>query len=130
MVDEITMAINSERNSSAHDLFYSIMNRICQTEVEINLNNNLVNETNTGHEVDENLQGVVMNEEITDNNLEKKISDNALLVKWIISRRHKIGQTEVEIDLNNNLVTETETGHRVNANLEGVAMNEGLQGIS
>ena len=97
------MAINSERNSAAHDLFYSIMNRICQAEVEINLNNNLVNEKNTGHGVDENLQGVVMNEELTDNNLEEKISDKALLIKWIIARQHEIGQTEVGIDLNNNL---------------------------
>ena len=121
MLDEITMTINSDQ----HDLFYSIMNIICQIEVEISLNNNLVNETNTRNGVHENLQGVVMNEELTDkSNLEEKDSDNALLIKWINARQDKIGQAEVEIDLNNNLVNETAIGHEFDENINILVMNE------
>ena len=64
-VDDITIAIDSERNSPAHG---SMVHEMCPTEVEINLNNNLVNETNIGCEVDENLGGALLiNDGLHDN---------------------------------------------------------------
>ena len=54
LLDEITMALDSERNPSIHG---SMVDKKFPTDVEIDLNNNLVNETYIKHGVDENLEG-------------------------------------------------------------------------
>ena len=66
--DEFVNAMESERNSNAHG---SMADKICKLEVEIDLNNNLVNET-------ENLEGVLLNEELHD---KKHVNEVHLKIK-------------------------------------------------
>ena len=58
-MDEIDTANNYKRNLLAHSL---MVYRGCPTEVYRELNSSLVFQTDIGHEVDENLEGVVSND--------------------------------------------------------------------
>ena len=85
--DEITLAIDHERIAPKH---VSMVDKICPTEVEIDLNNNIVNETGLRHGVNENLESVVMNEELLNN----FISNNALFTGSMIGGIDLIDQHE------------------------------------
>ena len=54
-----------------------MVDQICQSDVEIDLNNNLVNET-------ENLEVVLMNEELHEKKLDESISSNDLLNRSLL----------------------------------------------
>ena len=85
--DEFTVAIDHERITPEHS---STVDKICPTEVEIDLNSNIVNETGIRHGVDENLESVVTNEEL----LYDSISNNALFNGSLIGGIDLINQHE------------------------------------
>ena len=110
--------VGDEISSNFESTNGSMVDRNCPTEVEINLNNNLVNETYINHGVDENLEGynAPFNgslEEIEEETVENTVDEIAMETdsERILSTRgsmlDQICPTEFENDLNNNKVDET-----------------------
>ena len=109
-----------------------MFDQICQTEVKIDLNNNLIHEIDKDDEHFERYDALfngsseIIEEETVENtvdeinmanNYERNLPAHGLMVD-------KGCPTEVEIELNSNLVFVTDIGHRVDENFEGVVMNE------
>ena len=112
-VDKIAMDIDSERNSSAHG---SMLDQICPKEVENDLNNNTVDETNIVSSEDDEMN--TQSSEI-DFIVQDKVCSNFEYANDSVLQKKMYDQ----IDLNKNLIHETDQNAK-NLKIEAIVTFE------